>query len=181
MICFASALQLEGLSTKKPRTTKYSSKVVLVSVNMVAHNGQYKSFFFFRIDQKKNFSFVCFYAWFFQSSETPPSTSIYRLNGTNKATCILIQTDGILDITYRSVTNEDITKPIFLPDYPELAGDCSDDISSISLDFRGFKLLFEFRKTPGGERWYISNVELFYSTSNPLLEHVDRPGLQVTL
>lgn len=100
----------------------------------------------------------------------------------SKATCILIQTDGILEINYRSATHEDIVKPIFLPDNPELSGDCEEeDISNIALDFKGFKLFFEFRKTPGGERWYINNVQLTYSSSNPLLEHVDRPGLQVQL
>lgn len=33
----------------------------------------------------------------------------------------------------------------------------------------------------GGERWFVNNVELSYSSSNPLFEHIDRPGLDVKL
>lgn len=33
----------------------------------------------------------------------------------------------------------------------------------------------------GGERWYVNNVELTYSTSNSLFEHIDRPNLNVKL
>lgn len=110
----------------------------------------------------------------------PASSSIYRLNSTNGATCILIQTDGLLDIAYRTVTSEDVEANTFLPDDVKLSGDCSEeDISSISLEFKGFKLFMEFKKTPGGERWYVSNVELEYSSSNPILRAIDRPGLSV--
>lgn len=70
----------------------------------------------------------------------------------------------------------------FLPDDPQLSGDCSEeDVSSIALDFKGFKLSMQFRKTPGGERWYVSHVELSYSSSNPLLKLVDRPNLPVSI
>lgn len=68
----------------------------------------------------------------------------------------------------------------FLPDNVDLSGDCTEaDISSVTLGFKGFVLFMEFKKTPGGERWYVSNIELTYSSSNPLLKLVDRPGLQV--
>ena len=36
-------------------------------------------------------------------------------------------------------------------------------------------------QTPGGERWSINNVELEYSSSNPIFKHIDRPGLNVKL
>lgn len=69
----------------------------------------------------------------------------------------------------------------FLPDNPKLTSDCSEeDVSSISLEFKGFKLSMQFRKTPGGERFYVSHVELSYSSSNPLLKQVDRPNLPVS-
>jgi hypothetical protein len=38
-----------------------------------------------------------------------------------------------------------------------------------------------FEKTPGGERWFMKNIELSYSTSNPIFEHIDRPNLDVKL
>lgn len=111
----------------------------------------------------------------------PATSSVYRINGTNGATCILIRTDGLLSIQYRNKLHEDKEADIFLPDYPELSGDCTEtDISSIMMKFRGFVLSMEFKKTPGGERWYISNVELHYSSSNQLFEHIDRPDLDVS-
>lgn len=142
----ATALQLEGLSTKKPRTTKYSSKAASVT------------------------------------TDSPSTVSIYRVNNTKGTTCILIRTDGILDIQYRTILNEDIVANTFLPDDVDLSGDCSDeDISSMTMKFKGFTLYMVFKKTPGGERWYVSNVELSYSSSNPLLKQIDRPGLQVNM
>lgn len=119
------------------------------------------------------------FVWIKQTS-SPSTTSIYRVNNTKGTTCILIRTDGILDITYRTVTGEDVVANTFLPDDVDLSGDCSDeDISNMVMKFKGFVLFMEFKKTPGGERWYVSNVELTYSSSNPLLKQVDRPNLQV--
>lgn len=70
---------------------------------------------------------------------------------------------------------------IYLPDYPDLSGDCADDQSSIVLKTKGFVVEIDFKKTPGGERWYVSNVEVSYSSSNPKFEHIDRPNLNVLL
>lgn len=111
---------------------------------------------------------------------SPSSLSLYRVNNTKGTTCILIQTDGILEIKYRTKSHEDVTANTFLPDDVELSGDCSEeDISSFTMKFKGFTLFMVFKKTPGGERWYVSNVELSYSSDNPLLKQVDREGLQV--
>lgn len=38
-----------------------------------------------------------------------------------------------------------------------------------------------FKKSPGGERWYVSTIDLTYSSSNPLLKQIDRPNLQVSV
>jgi hypothetical protein len=38
-----------------------------------------------------------------------------------------------------------------------------------------------FQYPTGGERWFVNNVELTYSSSNPIFEHVDRPNLNVKL
>lgn len=97
-------------------------------------------------------------------------------------TCILISTDGILDITYRTSTGEDVTANTFMPDETELSGDCSDDNEeSLTMKFKGFTLFMKFKKTPGGERWYVSTIDLTYSSSNPLLRQIDRPNLQVSV
>lgn len=124
----------------------------------------------------------CIRVSFVQGATSLPATSsLYRLNSTYGATCILIRTDGLLSVQYRDKLNEDKEADTFLPDDPELFGDCTDaDISSITLKFKGFVLKMVFKKTPGGERWYVSNVELQYSSSNTVFEHIDRPGLTVS-
>lgn len=70
---------------------------------------------------------------------------------------------------------------VYLPDFPGLAGECDSDESSITLSFRGFVLSIAFEKSPGGERWFINDINLAYSSSNPIFEHIDRPGLNVKL
>ncbi|XP_031640726.1 uncharacterized protein LOC116352345 [Contarinia nasturtii] len=142
-IYMTNALQLEGLATKKPRTTKYPAKAAV---------------------------------------ESAASVSLYRVNNTKGITCILIKTDGILDITYRSSSGEDVTANTFMPDDVELSGDCSEeDIENLTMKFKGFTLFMIFKKTPGGERWYVSTIDLSYSSSNPLLRQIDRPNLPVKL
>lgn len=117
---------------------------------------------------------------FDHQTPSPSSVSLYRVNNTKGTTCILIRTDGILEIKYRTKSHEDVTESTFLPDDVELSGDCSEeDISSFTMKFKGFTLYMVFKKTPGGERWYVSNVELSYSSDNPMLKQVDREGLQV--
>lgn len=107
--------------------------------------------------------------------------SLYRVNNTKGLTCILISTDGILDITYRTASGEDVTANTFLPDDVELSGECAEqDISSMTMKFKGFSLYMLFKKTPGGERWYVATIDLAYSSSNPLLKQIDRPNLEVS-
>lgn len=107
---------------------------------------------------------------------------MYRLNSTDGKTCILIQTDGLLSIQYRDKLNEDKEADAYMPDNPGLTGMCDDsDDSTIMITFRGFTLTMYFEKTPGGERWYITTVELTYNSNNQLFEHIDRPNLNVKL
>ena len=69
-----------------------------------------------------------------------------------------------------------------MPDETDLSGDCSDDnVQSLTMIFKGFTLFMLFKKTPGGERWYVSTIDLAYSSSNPLLKQIDRPNLQVSV
>lgn len=71
---------------------------------------------------------------------------------------------------------------VYLPDNVGITGFCDNsDDSGITLSFKGFVLSIAFEKTPGGERWFINNVELSYSSSNPIFEHIDRPNLDVKL
>ncbi|XP_055376960.1 uncharacterized protein LOC129609107 [Condylostylus longicornis] len=117
-----------------------------------------------------------------KSSPTLSTLSLYRINSTAGTTCVLIQTDALLTIRYRNKYGEDVEADTFIPDDPQLSGDCSEsDYESIKMKFKGFVLDIYYQKTPGGERWYISGMDLTYSSSNPIFEHIDRPNLNVKL
>ncbi|XP_013104124.1 lysosome-associated membrane glycoprotein 5 [Stomoxys calcitrans] len=110
------------------------------------------------------------------------TTSIYRFNATNGITCILISVDGLISIKYRNKLNEDVEADLYLPDNPVLSGECVEsNMEILSLEFKGFKLSMTFKKSSGGEGWYINLFELSYSSSNALFEHPDRPNLDVKL
>ncbi|XP_017486584.1 PREDICTED: lysosome-associated membrane glycoprotein 5 [Rhagoletis zephyria] len=110
------------------------------------------------------------------------TTSIYRLNATNGITCILVSVDGLISIKYRNKLNEDVEADLYLPDDPKLSGECVEsNYETLRLEFKGFVLTMTFRKSSGGEGWYINLFELTYSSSNSLFEHPDRPNLDVKL
>uniref|UniRef100_A0A336LR72 CSON012856 protein n=1 Tax=Culicoides sonorensis TaxID=179676 RepID=A0A336LR72_CULSO len=111
----------------------------------------------------------------------PSTTSLYRLNNNNGVTCILIRTDALLSITYRDKTREIKEADTYLPDQVKISGVCDEDESRMSMTWKNFTLTLFFAKTPGGERWYLVNSEVRYSTSNPLFEHIDKYGIDVTL
>lgn len=107
---------------------------------------------------------------------------MYRINNTAGNTCILIKTDGLISIQYHGAIERNLEADIYLPDYPELSGTCDNsDDSSITLKFSGFVLTINFQKSPGGERWFINKIELSYSSSNAIFEHIDRRNLDVKL
>ncbi|XP_023037054.1 lysosome-associated membrane glycoprotein 5 [Drosophila willistoni] len=110
------------------------------------------------------------------------TTSIYRFNATNGITCILMQVDGLIGIKYRNKLGEDVEADLYMPDTPQLSGECVEsNMEILTMDFRGFRLSMTFKKSSGGEGWYINLFELTYSSSNSLFEHPDRPGLNVKL
>ncbi|SPP84730.1 lysosome-associated membrane glycoprotein 5 [Drosophila guanche] len=110
------------------------------------------------------------------------TASLYRFNATNGITCILMQVDGLIGIKYRNKLNEDVEADLYMPDSPQLSGECEEsNMEIMTMEFKGFKLSMTFKKSSGGEGWYINLFELTYSSSNPLFEHPDRPGLNVKL
>lgn len=104
IIQLTTALQLEGLVTKKPRLTKYTIKPQAVINILPCHARQQ------------------FSSFYFQPTLSPSSTSTYRVNATNGNTCILIQTDGLLTLQYRDKYGEDKEADVYLPDYPTISG-----------------------------------------------------------
>ncbi|XP_020801363.1 lysosome-associated membrane glycoprotein 5-like [Drosophila serrata] len=110
------------------------------------------------------------------------TTSLYRFNATNGITCILMQVDGLISIRYRNKLNEDVEADLYMPDNPQLSGECVEsNMEILTMDFKGFRLSMTFKKSSGGEGWYINLFELSYSSSNGLFEHPDRPNLDVKL
>lgn len=105
-----TALQLEGLVTKKPRVSKYTMKPQAVNPTSARS---------LIMQANESFSHS-------QPTSPPSSLSTYRINATNGNTCILIQTDALLSIQYRDKLNEDREADIYLPDYPGLTGLCND-------------------------------------------------------
>ncbi|XP_043500651.1 uncharacterized protein LOC122523117 isoform X1 [Polistes fuscatus] len=112
------------------------------------------------------------------SGENP----IYRLNGTNGQACILLQTDAVIAIKYRTILGEDRVASLFVPDDATVTGNCDNENTvTMSLKWDAFVLFWSFAKTPGGERWYVEKIELTYNSSDRHFEHVDQPHKTVRL
>ncbi|XP_047349994.1 uncharacterized protein LOC124949250 isoform X1 [Vespa velutina] len=110
------------------------------------------------------------------SGENP----IYRLNGANGQACILLQTDAVIAIKYRTVLGEDRVADLFVPDDAMVTGNCDNENTvTMSLKWNAFMLLWSFAKTPGGERWYVEKIELTYNSSDRHFELVDQPNKTV--
>ncbi|XP_039280659.1 uncharacterized protein LOC111060639 [Nilaparvata lugens] len=122
---------------------------------------------------------------------TTPDTSssgaaLYRLKNNDEGggTCILIKMDAILNYTYNTKLGERIERDQYVPDDSQttIYGFCNEDNSKISLRWqRDFTLSFEFQKTPGGERWFVENIELKVDTNNRIFEHFINKGKAYTL
>ncbi|XP_031640830.1 uncharacterized protein LOC116352405 [Contarinia nasturtii] len=104
--------------------------------------------------------------------------SHYHIHRNDGQTCILIETIGMFNITYRTASDEDATVSIPLPnDVDRIFGDCSiENWASLSLKFSGFTLDMKFKKTTDSEEWYINTIHLIYSTSNPVFKQSDHPN-----
>ncbi|RZF44310.1 hypothetical protein LSTR_LSTR006860 [Laodelphax striatellus] len=122
---------------------------------------------------------------------TTPDTSssgaaLYRLKDNNEGggTCILIKMDAVLNYTYNTKLGDKIERDQYVPDDSQMTiyGVCNEDDSRISLRWqRDFILTFEFQKTPGGERWFVENIELKVDTNNRIFEHFINKGKAYTL
>ncbi|KAL0273467.1 UNVERIFIED_CONTAM: hypothetical protein PYX00_006122 [Menopon gallinae] len=103
---------------------------------------------------------------------------IYRLNGNNGAACILISTDGVVDFDYETNIGEIRDKPLYLPEVYEATGNCDKpDEAYINVSWEGFNWIVYFSKTPGGEHWYVSKMEMILDTAAAakVFEHIKRP------
>ncbi|XP_014603964.1 PREDICTED: uncharacterized protein LOC106786750 [Polistes canadensis] len=77
------------------------------------------------------------------SGENP----IYRLNGTNGQACILLQTDAVIAIKYRTILGEDRVASLFVPDDATVTGNCDNENTvTMSLKWDAFVLFWSFAK-----------------------------------
>ncbi|XP_075214102.1 lysosome-associated membrane glycoprotein 5 [Lycorma delicatula] len=117
------------------------------------------------------------------TESSPDSAPLYKLkNEEDGMICILIRMDAILNYTYTSKLGERQEKDQYVPDSPAISGECNDDDSKITLTWqKDFRLTFNFRKTPGGERWFVESVELKVDSSNRFFEHFKDKGKEFVL
>ncbi|KAI4472715.1 hypothetical protein M0802_016551 [Mischocyttarus mexicanus] len=77
------------------------------------------------------------------SGENP----IYRLNGVNGQACILLQTDAVIAIKYRTILGEDRVADLFVPDDALVTGNCDNENTvTMSLKWDAFVLFWSFAK-----------------------------------
>lgn len=122
------------------------------------------------------------------NTTVPPHTNdrdevvLYRLRSDEGKTCILLQVDAILSFKYMTLLNEEQESDIFVPSSATIKGDCSDeDKQTLSLRWKTFVLIWNFAKTPGGDRWFVPKIELKFDSTDPLFEHIKNPGKSYVL
>lgn len=71
----------------------------------------------------------------------------------------------------------DETGDTYIPEKPTITGNCqNEDSATLTLSWEGYLLFWEFAKTPGGERWYVNNIELTVSTDIPAYHNIKAYG-----
>ncbi|XP_049829947.1 uncharacterized protein LOC126269384 [Schistocerca gregaria] len=113
------------------------------------------------------------------TTEVPRTNSLFRFRGKDGATCILLQVDALLSIKYKTISGEMRDRDIYVPNKANISGSCNEDTSYLDLTWPSFFIRWSFSKTPGGERWYINKLELQYTLSSEIFEHVANPGQTV--
>ncbi|KAF7285987.1 uncharacterized protein LOC143199068 [Rhynchophorus ferrugineus] len=94
--------------------------------------------------------------------------AIYRfINRKTDTTCILLKTDGVVEVKFK-LHGLDEQADSFIPENAVVTGNCAkEDTVKMTLGWGGYGLDLTFDKTPGGDHWYLSNVELTVSIDVP--------------
>ncbi|XP_030757470.1 uncharacterized protein LOC115883278, partial [Sitophilus oryzae] len=90
--------------------------------------------------------------------------ALYRfINRNTDATCILLKTDGVVEVNFLLHGLEEQADS-FIPENAMVTGNCAkEDTVKMNIGWTGYSLALTFDKTPGGDHWYLSNVELTVS------------------
>lgn len=134
-MCLVSSLSIHN-STRKPRITKYMTSTPEPGASPTT-----------------------------EAPVTQKNSPLYRVVTNTGTTCILLATDAIIEIRLKSnIGDENIDT--FVPDKAMVEGDCKyEDTETMTISWPGYRLEWNFAKTPGGERWYVDKITLVVSAS----------------
>ncbi|XP_073988447.1 lysosome-associated membrane glycoprotein 5 [Rhodnius prolixus] len=105
------------------------------------------------------------------------STAVYRWKADSGGTCILLVVDALVGFTYVTKLDEVLEVDSFVPASATVKGDCKDeDKETLILKWKSFVLMMYFSKTPGGERWFVSKMELKFDSADQFFAHIKNPG-----
>ncbi|GLV33752.1 uncharacterized protein CBL_11361 [Carabus blaptoides fortunei] len=154
-LCLASCLTLHNnnYTTRKPRITKHMTTTPEPGA-AISSGGQ---------------------ATTTDAPVTPKSQPIYRVLTNKGTTCILMQTDALIEVRLKSNIGDEKMSG-FIPENAMVEGDCRyEDTATMIISWPGYRLEMNFAKTPGGERWYVDKVSLIVSASTTAeLHHYHR-------
>ncbi|XP_008191315.2 uncharacterized protein LOC100141538 [Tribolium castaneum] len=151
-----SAITLPNQITPRPRHTKFSSSTTEPGSGSLATPSS-------------------------TASKDNSGAAIYRYNGNGGTTCILLKTDAVVEVKFL-LHNLEEQADSFIPDKALVDGNCKkEDTSFMTISWSGYNLLLNFAKTPGGERWYIENVELTVNPDLPQFKSIQTHGNPIKL
>ncbi|XP_019873784.1 uncharacterized protein LOC109601919 [Aethina tumida] len=156
---FVDSLTLPNQVTPKPRHTKFSSSTPTTDAGSGSLATPTSS-------TASKDSGVAFYRY---------------INSNSQSTCILMKTDAVVEVNFK-LHNLEEQADSFIPEKVLVDGNCKyDDAQLLRIIWTGYNLDINFAKTPGGERWYISNIELTVSPDLPKFHGIQTRGKPIKL
>ncbi|CAH0546174.1 unnamed protein product [Brassicogethes aeneus] len=152
------SLTLPNLATSKPRHTKFSSSTTEPgSGSLVTPTSS-------------------------TASKDQSGVALYRnIDSNSQATCILLKTDALVEVKFK-LHNLEEQADSFIPEKVLVDGNCKyEDAQLLRIIWTGYNLEINFAKTPGGEMWYISNIELTVSPDLPQFHGIQTRGKPIKL
>uniref|UniRef100_A0A8D9ARN2 Lysosome-associated membrane glycoprotein 2-like luminal domain-containing protein n=1 Tax=Cacopsylla melanoneura TaxID=428564 RepID=A0A8D9ARN2_9HEMI len=119
------------------------------------------------------------------TTQVPNGVAVYRYKNEDGKTCILMQVDAVVEFKYKDKLGEKRATDTYVPNpggganRAAVDGNCDEEEDleqSLKIMWRSYVLVISFKKTPGGERWYIFNVLLECSSNEKEFEHFRFPG-----
>lgn len=139
LISLVSSITLPYMVTNKPpRHTKYTNSTILINGTKIANVA---------------------------ATTATKGVVLYKVTAKNGATCILLKVDGVIEIYFKSHIGSEQGNA-YMPEDALVEGNCKyEDTASMTITWEGYVMIWNFAKTPGGERWYVSQIELTVSTA----------------